>query len=181
MCALQLNHPQLRSEFIWIQGKPAFQVSNNPCVNIQVRDETGFEESLATNNTDFEHAKTTENGNAENMEKSEAESRSLLILIEKEIHSLEGMQVFVVRLHHLLGNRSLVTLRVHIATCDRVSTTTVLRDILKAFVNIRKGLPPDLETTQNLEVDTSQGLKEEIMPSGKPLPPSHSSFHLLVH
>ncbi len=160
-------------------------------MNIQVLDETGSEESLATNNTDFEHAKTTEDGNAENMEKSEAEGRSWLTLIEtelntnlwheKEIHSLEGMQVFVVRLHHLPGNRSLVTLRVHTATCDRVSAATVLRDILKAFVNIRKGLPPDLETTQNLEVDTSQDLKEEIMPSGKPLPPSHSSFNLLVH
>jgi hypothetical protein len=89
--------------------------------------------------------------------------------------------VFVVQLHHLPGNRSLVTLKVHTATCDCVSAASVLRDILKAFVNIRKGLPFDLETTQNLEVDTSQGLKEEIMPSGKPLPPSHSSFHLLVH
>ncbi|CAK9204298.1 unnamed protein product [Sphagnum troendelagicum] len=146
---VQLNHPRLRSELIWIQGKPAFRVSNNPCVNIQVLDETGSEESLATNNTDFEHAKTTENGNAENMEKSEAEGRSWLTLIETElntnlwhekaIHSLEGMKLFVVRLHHLPCNRSLVTLRVHTATCDRVSAATVLRDILKAFVNIRKG------------------------------------------
>jgi hypothetical protein len=186
---VQLNHPRLRSELMWIQGKPAFRVSNSPCVNIEVLDETGSEESLATNNTDFEHAKTTENGNAENMEKSEAEGRSWLTLIEtelntnlwheKEIHSLEGMKLFVVRLHHLPRNRSLVTLRVHTATCDRVSAATVLRDILKAFVNIRKGLPPDLETTQNLEVDTSQDLKEEIMPSGKGKEEKDSSMKLM--
>ncbi len=56
-------------------------------MNIQVLDETGSEESLATNNTDFEHAKTTENGNAENMEKSEAEGRSWLTLIETELNT----------------------------------------------------------------------------------------------
>lgn len=189
-CVLQSNHPCLQSELIWIQGKPAFRVSSKPRVKVQVLDVTGSEDTSPLI-ADFEHVQTTEDGNAEQPEKSKEDDRAWLTLIEtelntnlwhgKEIHSLEGMQVFVVRLHHLPGNRSLVTLRLHTATCDRVSAATVLRDILKAFVNIRKGLPPDLETTQNLEVDTSQDLKEEIMPSGKPLPPSHSSFNLLVH
>jgi len=186
-CVLQSNHPCLRSELIWIQGKPAFQVSSKPRVKVQVLDITGSEDTSPLI-ADFEHVQTTEDGNAEQPEKSKEDDRAWLTLIETELntnlwpekqHSLESMQMFVIRLHYLPGNRSLVTLRVHTAACDCVSATTVLTDILEALLNISKWLPLDSETPHNLESDTHGGLKNE-MPSGRPLLPSHFPFHPFV-
>jgi hypothetical protein len=184
---VQSNHPRLRSELMWIQGKPAFRVSSKPCVKVQVLDATGSEDTSPLI-ADFEHVQTTEDGNAEQPEKSKEDDRAWLTLVETELntniwpekqHSLESMQMFVIRLHYLPGNRSLVTLRVHTAACDRVSAATVLTDILEALLNISKQLPLDSETPHNLEADTHGGLKNE-MPSGRPLLPSHFPFHPLV-
>ncbi len=149
-------------------------------MKVQVLDATGSE--------DTSPLIASEDGNAEQPEKSKEDDRAWLTLVETELntnlwpekqHSLESMQMFVIRLHYLPGNRSLVTLSVHTAACDRVSAATVLTDILEALLNISKRLPLESETPHNLEADTHGGLENE-MPSGRPLLPSHFPFHPLV-
>lgn len=152
--ALQLQHPRLRSQLVWIHGKPAFQVCPKPIVKVEVLEELNVDDL-----------------------KPENDGQGWLRYVEDELninlwpereHSVEPVQLFLVRLYRLPQNHSLMILRVHTAACDRVSAGTVFSDILKALLNISRGelvvLNSEAEMSGLLEVEVSTG-KFIVFPS----------------
>lgn len=95
----------------------------------------------------------------------ESDAKGWLKFVEDELniniwpqseHCAQPVPVFVVRLYLLPENRSLMTLRLHTAACDRVSAATVSADVLKALLDISRGIITVSDFSDNTEAETSQ-------------------------
>lgn len=143
--SVQLQHPRLRSQLLWINGHPAFKVSDHPYVTVEVVDAT------SPDSPDDPEAETEtgvldpEEEEWRTAELQDVEKHSWMAHLEAELnmnmwperqHCLEPIQMFVVRLYLLPENRSLLVIRVHTAVCDRVAAATVMVDLLKSLREI---------------------------------------------
>ncbi|KAL2652045.1 hypothetical protein R1flu_020173 [Riccia fluitans] len=138
--AVQLQHPRLRSQLVWVDSKPAFRVSSAPNVKVEVVDASqGVERNNVVEEMQEEEEPTSVG------EMRDAEEYEWMVHVENELNTnvwsssdqlfqcLVPQPMFVVRLHILPKNYSLLTIRVHTAICDRVSAATVMMDLLKAL------------------------------------------------
>ncbi|KAL3699756.1 hypothetical protein R1sor_017778 [Riccia sorocarpa] len=152
---LQLKHPRLRSQLIWVDGKPAFRVSPGPFVKIEVLDAAiqGVERNAVEEMLEGEEEQSLG-------EMQDAEEHEWMVHVENELntniwseqhsHCLVPQQLLVVRLRILPNNYSLLTMRVHTAVCDRISGATLLVDLLKA-----------LRGTSSIGDDNNVGLEDD--------------------
>jgi len=176
---VQLQHPRLRSQLLWINGRPAFRVCDKPIVKVEVveNQEEPEDHAVVSDDTgsiplekmmcdiyseDQQHSSPASSG--------ECDAKGWLKFVEDELninnwpqreHCAELVPLFVVRLYLLHENRSLMILRLHTAACDRVSAATVSTDVLKALWKISRGelSPPDLG--HNSEAEISQSLQQD--------------------
>ncbi|KAL3699074.1 hypothetical protein R1sor_017096 [Riccia sorocarpa] len=135
--AVQQQHPRLRSHLIWADGKPTFRVSRVPFVKIEVVDVI---QRVERNSVEEMQDGEEERGLGE---MQDAEEDEWMVHVENELntniwsgqqfHGLVPQPVVVVRLRLLPKNCCLLTVRMHSAVCDRVSSATLLMDLLKAL------------------------------------------------
>lgn len=178
-CVVQLQHPRLRSQLLWIHGRPAFQVCDKSIVKIEVvekqeepdtlevvSDVTGStpseKEMCDMHSEDQQHSSPASSG--------ECDARGWLKFVEDELntniwpqreHCAQPVPLFVVRLYLLPEDRSLMTLRLHTAACDRVSAATVSTDVLKALWKISRGEISAPDLSHNAETEISQPLRQD--------------------
>lgn len=152
---VQLQHPRLRSQLLWIHGRPAFQVCNKPIVKVEVQEKQEFEESENLEAASDDTGSIPASG-------GECDAKGWISIVEDELniniwpmkeHCAQPVQLFVVRLYLLPENRSLMILRLHTAACDRVSAATVSTDVLKALLKISRGELSAPDFSQNTEAE----------------------------
>lgn len=166
---VQIRHPRLRSQLLWIHGRPAFQVCDKPIVKVEVVEKQDYHEVDSDVTTPSEEEMC--DLHSENQQHSspassgESNAKGWLKFVEDELniniwpqseHCAQPVPVFVVRLYLLPENRSLMTLRLHTAACDRVSAATVSTDVLKALLDISRGIISVSDFSDNTEAETSQ-------------------------
>lgn len=175
---VQLQHPRLRSQLVWIHGRPAFQVCDKPVVKVEVvknheepknhvvSDDTGCtpseKEMCDMHNEDQQQYSPASSG--------ESDARGWLKFVEDELntniwpqreHCAQPVPLFAVRLYLLPKNRCLMILRLHTAACDRVSAATVSIDVLKALVKISRGELSAPDLSDDTEAEISQQLQQD--------------------
>ncbi|CAM6123423.1 unnamed protein product [Calypogeia fissa] len=155
--SVQLQHPRLRSQLLWIERRPAFKVSDDPYVKVEVIDATSppppspEEEAEAEAKNEVKNEDIDADGQEQwsTAELQDSEDHKWMAHLETELntnmwpelqHCLEPIDMFVVRLYLLPEDRSLVVLRLHTAVCDRVAAATVLVDLLKALRDVTVGV-----------------------------------------
>lgn len=178
---MQLQHPRLRSQLLWIHGRPAFQVCNEPVVKVEVveKQEESDSNEVVSDNTGSTTSETESDLHGEDQQHSapacseNCGAKGWLKYVEDELniniwpereHCAQPVPLFVVRLYLLPENRSLMTLRLHTATCDRVSAATVSTDILKALLKINRGERAAPAVSHETKAELSQPMQQE---SGK--------------
>lgn len=195
---VQLQHPRLRSQLIWIHGRPAFQVCNEPIAKVevvekQVKSENNEVVSDDTGSTPSETVMDDLEGECQQhsppASSEDCDAKGWLKFVEDELntniwpqreHYTKPVQLFVVRLYLLPENRSLMILRLHTAACDRVSAATVSTEILKALFKIGRGelaapaVSHDAEAELSLPLQQDTGMEDKN--SGFDLPPVEATI-----
>lgn len=178
---MQIQHPRLRSQLIWIHGRPAFQVCNKPIVKVEVvnqQDESQIVEDVSDDTVPMPSEKANSDMRDEDPHlisdsSEECDEKGWVKFVEEELniniwpereHCLQPVQLFVVRLYLLSENRSAMILRIHTAACDRVSASTVSADILKALSNVSKRELAASDVSQEVEEEIPQLMQQD---SGK--------------
>ncbi|BBM99575.1 hypothetical protein MPTK1_1g22120 [Marchantia polymorpha subsp. ruderalis] len=141
--SLQIRHPRLRSELVWIDGKPAFQVGDSSHVEVEVidaRNESSARGSCEEVKEEVDEMQDQEDRHCGDMQ--DAEEHDWMNHVESELntnlwpeqhHSLAPQKMLVVRLYLRPRDYSLLVFRVHTAVCDRVAAATLLVDLLRAM------------------------------------------------
>jgi hypothetical protein len=179
VCMVQLQHPRLRSQLIWIHGRPAFQVCNEPIVKVevvekQVKSENNEVVSDDTGSTPSETVMDDLEGEGQQhsppASSEDCDAKGWLKFVEDELntniwpqreHYTKPVQLFVVHLYLLPENRSLMILRLHTAACDRVSAATVSTEILKALFKIGRGELAAPAVSHDAEAELSLPLQQD--------------------
>ncbi|KAG6545269.1 hypothetical protein Mapa_013382 [Marchantia paleacea] len=194
--ALQIRHPRLRSDLIWIEGKPAFKVSDSSYVKVEIIDasnESSARGSCEEVKEELDVMRDQEDRHSGDMQ--DAEEHDWMNHVESELntnvwpeqhHCLVPQPVFVVRLYLLPRNYSLLVFRVHTAVCDRVAAATLLVDLLK---EMRHCPPPspfrndDSEPNPVLvDGETLSGLAEiRLMSVEDAIPPGQANKPFWAH
>ncbi|XP_024396690.1 uncharacterized protein [Physcomitrium patens] len=175
---VQIQHPRLRSQLIWIHGRPAFQVCNKPIVKVEVvnqQDESQIVEDVSDDTVPMPSEKANSDMRDEDPHlisdsSEECDEKGWVKFVEEELniniwpereHCLQPVQLFVVRLYLLSENRSAMILRIHTAACDRVSASTVSADILKALSNVSKRELAASDVSQEVEEEIPQLMQQD--------------------
>lgn len=190
---LQIDHPRLRSQLVWIHAKPAFLVSNDSVTQLQIVDAPNSARNLQ--HSDHTIAGNSSANSNETIDQSETDSSALKLqsdevdrsnnwmsIVETELntnewtehrHSLDPKPMFGVRLYKLVGGRSLMVLRIHTAISDRTSAATILTELLNSFYEIKHGHPlipqkPELNScATNARKHPELMAVEEAIPKGQ--------------
>lgn len=159
---VQRTHPRLRSQLVWIHGKPAFSVSPHPYVEVQVVDHVRTSEILCEISSPDRSNPSSENSSSDGInvesdnDSSDTDSQDVGLrdwqyLLEHELNTNEWSDqsdfqipkdMFIARLYHLPRGYYLAILRLHTSICDRASAATILTQMLEAFYEKKYGHPP---------------------------------------
>ncbi|KAG0559021.1 hypothetical protein KC19_10G072200 [Ceratodon purpureus] len=194
---VQVQHPRLRSQLLWIHGRPAFQVCNEPIVKVEVVEKqeesennkvVSDDEESTPSETVIDHLDGEDQQQSTPASSEDCDAKGWLKFVEDELntniwpqkeHCVQPVQLFVVRLYHLPENRSVMILRLHTAACDRVSAATVSTDILKALFKIVKGelaAPAVSHDTEAEPLPLQEDTEMEDKNSGTDLPPVEATI-----
>eukprot|EP01018_Ginkgo_biloba_P013068 Gb_40809 [translate_table: standard] len=192
---VQMNHPRLRSQLVWIHGKPAFSVSPNPYVEVQVMDSVTTSEilcgilSLDKSSPPYNESYSSGGNSAESddcnsyTDLQEESLKDWQHLVEYELNinpwsdhstSQAPKNMLAARLYCLPLGNSLAVLRLHTSICDRASAATILKQMLHVFYERKHGHPPPnmgfkSQTESNSCADKTMNYMaiEDAIPKGK--------------
>lgn len=166
---VQRTHPRLRSQLVWIDGRPAFSVSPHPYVEVQVVDSVSTSEILCEisspnisdpsgENSSFDGISVESDNNRSHTDSEKEGLRDWQYLVEHELNTNEWSDqsdfqipkdMFFSRFYHLPRGYSLAILRLHTSICDRASAATILTQMLEAFYEKKYGHPPPKKATNS--------------------------------
>eukprot|EP00249_Psilotum_nudum_P006120 c19472_g1_i1 orf=368-1960(-) len=159
MDRVQCNHPRLRSQLVWVRGRPAFLVKAEPVAKLEVvrlrgacMDSSELQMSLERGEDKARDDSPGERAEEDGSTTEESvKARDWLSIVEVELninewseqhHCLNPVPMFFVRLYELPHEHSLLVFRVHTAVCDRASGATILKEMLSLFYQLKHGFLP---------------------------------------